>query len=239
MTERKYISALEVISGIADRIELQPHIQDKISSTGKISATAAADFWAEHNPKIERMRCLSIAARMLKAPLSDPKYKPPQTMEKDYMGFHSCTDNKQAMLNLLTEAQVRGNTLLNYYCDTFRNAITQGDSALKTESNPTGYDPLPLINMGFDRIELVSFLDEVGISHKLAEPKAPSIYNQRDDDCRMWLDANNPDTADMKKKEIHDDLKQRNPTLWTTGFDDWWKQQTLIEKKKSGRRKNG
>ncbi|WP_194270192.1 hypothetical protein [Candidatus Methylospira mobilis] len=240
MTERKFISALDVIGGIADRIELPPHFQDKITSTGKISATAAADFWAEHNPKIERMRCISIAARMLKASLSDPKHKTLQTMDKDCMGFHSCAGDKQEILNLLTDAQMWGNNLLSYYCDTFRSAITQGDSVLKTEGNPACYDLLPLINMGFDRVELVSFLNKVGIAHSLAEPQKLTVNQRRDIDFKAWKDATRPAIGEgMTKVLIHEALLQWSSdlSLWCVDFETfkaWWTRSTVVPKLSPG-----
>jgi hypothetical protein len=65
------------------------------------------------------------------------------------------------------------------------------------------------------------------------DPKRPSKNHDRDEDCKKWLDERNesdnaPELYNMTKKEIQDFLIQRDRNLWISGFNDWWKKQTLI-----------
>lgn len=63
-----------------------------------------------------------------------------------------------------------------------------------------------------------------------------SIQQKRDEDFELWMSIVNPPLKKMKKEEIHKVLIARNSTLWTSGFTDWWKQQTIYKAPK-GRKK--
>lgn len=73
-------------------------------------------------------------------------------------------------------------------------------------------------------------------------PKKTSIYKDRDNDCRAWIESKNPPLDKMTMKQIHECLKKRDAMrdrfhkLWQSGFRGWWEYQTLI-KLTSGRKK--
>lgn len=60
-------------------------------------------------------------------------------------------------------------------------------------------------------------------------------YEDRDNDFILWREEKKPDLDSITKKDIYKLLAQRNPSLWTSGFVDWWKHQPFI-KKKPGRK---
>jgi hypothetical protein len=59
---------------------------------------------------------------------------------------------------------------------------------------------------------------------------------ERDEDFKLWVSIDNPPLAEMIKEEIHNVLKARDSKLWTKGFADWWKRQTIYKAPK-GRKK--
>jgi hypothetical protein len=59
---------------------------------------------------------------------------------------------------------------------------------------------------------------------------------ERDEDFKLWVSIANPPLAEMIKEEIHNVLMARDSTLWTKGFTDWWKRQTIYKAQK-GRKK--
>jgi hypothetical protein len=63
-----------------------------------------------------------------------------------------------------------------------------------------------------------------------------SKYETRDIDFRKWIDETKPDLKNMTKAAIQQALRARNSSLWTSGFPDWWKRQT-IHKGTAGRKK--
>ena len=79
------------------------------------------------------------------------------------------------------------------------------------------------------------------------KPKSFSgIYAQRDNDFKAWINETNPSLDDMKIADIQKALIARDKEykardnqykqLFTSGFKDWWKQQT-IHKGRAGRKK--
>jgi hypothetical protein len=67
--------------------------------------------------------------------------------------------------------------------------------------------------------------------------KKPRVngYIDRNADFKLWKDEHKSDLEKLTKKEIHGLLIKRNPTLWISGFTEWWKQSGL--KKEPGRKK--
>jgi hypothetical protein len=63
-----------------------------------------------------------------------------------------------------------------------------------------------------------------------------SIYKLRDDDFDMWIKETSLNHESMTKDGIHKELIKRNSQLWTSGFVDWWKRQTIY-RGKPGRKK--
>ena len=60
-------------------------------------------------------------------------------------------------------------------------------------------------------------------------------YEKRDLDAALWLSETQPDIEGMTNEQIELALKARNPALWSRGFKDWKRKQTLLPKKKPGR----
>lgn len=54
-------------------------------------------------------------------------------------------------------------------------------------------------------------------------------YEARNIDFQAWIDETKPDLNSMTKNDIHKILIARNSSLWTSGFIDWWKQQTIYK----------
>jgi hypothetical protein len=66
-------------------------------------------------------------------------------------------------------------------------------------------------------------------------------YSERNDDYIAWIKKDNPDIANMIKANIEQTLITRNNRLWSSGFNNWWKQKDRPFKNdiptKTGRRK--
>jgi hypothetical protein len=62
------------------------------------------------------------------------------------------------------------------------------------------------------------------------------LYEKKNNDFQLWISEVTPAHEDMKKADIHKALIARNSLLWTSGFPDWWKQQTIY-KGTAGRKK--
>lgn len=171
-----FIKLGEALASIADCINLPPHFNDKATDIGAISQAAADEFWQSNNPKIEWSRKFGYAAFTLNKALHDSD-APPQWMAFDKgKRFAVRADGvKQEGIELLTHATGWGNRELENCTTHFRNAITQGDDALAmpvSRGVNDGQAPagklIRLQTIGFDRAELVAFLDGNGIDHNLS-----------------------------------------------------------------------
>jgi hypothetical protein len=76
--------------------------------------------------------------------------------------------------------------------------------------------------------------DEIPIDE--IQTVAKSKNQQRDDDFINWKESTKLNLDAMTKEEIHQELIKRNPTLWTSGFNDWVRVTKLYEGK-PGRKK--
>jgi len=61
-------------------------------------------------------------------------------------------------------------------------------------------------------------------------------YEIKNQAFKKWIDEHNPDTENMKKGQIQEELMIIDSSLWASGFDGWWRQQNFITGKK-GRKK--
>lgn len=177
----EFIGLSTAVARIADCVRLDPHLDDSATAIGDISRAAADKFWQEKNPKIEWARNFGIAARMLNKALHDSNM-PPQWMEFDNQKSFAVKNDavKQEGIELLTHAKGWGNREQGNYSLHFFNAITQGEDALAmpiARGLNDGLAPdgkmLRFLNIGFDRAELVAFLDKNQIGHNLTPSPAP------------------------------------------------------------------
>ncbi|MGB4498013.1 MAG: hypothetical protein WBI40_04880 [Methylococcaceae bacterium] len=67
-----------------------------------------------------------------------------------------------------------------------------------------------------------------------APKKKISINQDRDNDCKAWIESENPPTNKMTRTQVHECLKERDKDeerikkLWSHGFPDWCRQQKII-----------
>ena len=201
---KDFICLAEILPSMADKIGMSPHNQRTTSYIGKISIEAANSFWDEVSPSIEWARRSSVAAQLLNMALHDINKNQATVLEYDeVMGFPVQTETARTeCIELLTQASSWGDRRLDNICTHFRNAKTLGDNSL--------YDPLPetdivetsksirLMNIGFNRNELIELLNSNNISHNLEDKylEFPEAYvslssklcNQptREEIC-MWI----------------------------------------------------
>lgn len=177
----EFIRLATVVARIANCVQLEPHLDDNATAIGDISRAAADKFWKENNPKIEWARSFGVAASMLNKALHDSNM-PPQWMEFDNQKRFAVKNDaiKQEGIELLTHATGWGNREQGNYSLHFFNAITQGEDALAmpiARGLNDGLAPdgkmLRFLNIGFDRAELVAFLDKNQIGHNLTPSPAP------------------------------------------------------------------
>jgi hypothetical protein len=157
---------------------MPPHNQRTTSHIGKISIEAANSFWDKVSPEIEWARCMSYAAQRLNMALHDVSQNSPIVMEYDKtMGFPVQTEiARNVCIELLTYATGWGNRRQNSICDHFRDSINLGDIALLKPIEEGVSDGLAeelkiirLNNIGFNRSELITFLNRQRIRHSLQE----------------------------------------------------------------------
>jgi hypothetical protein len=110
-------------------------------------------------------------------------------------------------------------------------------------------EPIAAINwavqQGFDiPVELMKFEAEKNKIPTTAPPiqskEKTSIYNDRDNDFKAWIESEKPQLADMNKREIHKRLIERNLKLWCIGgnaFDSWWLQQKIYKARRGRKSK--
>lgn len=177
----EFIGLSTAVARIADCVRLDPHLDDSATAIGDISRAAADKFWQENNPKIEWARSFGIAALILNKALHNSNM-PPQWMEFDKQKRFAVKNDavKQEGIELLTHATGWGNREQGNYSLHFFNAITQGEDALEmpiARGLNDGLAPdgkmLRFLNIGFDRAELVAFLDKNQIDHDLTPSPAP------------------------------------------------------------------
>lgn len=89
-------------------------------------------------------------------------------------------------------------------------------------------EPTPLVSSK----EIKSF--ETSLS--LEKNKNIGTYQIKNQAFKKWLDECNQNTESMTKAQIHSELKLIDSSLWASGFDDWWRQQSFI-RGKPGRKK--
>jgi hypothetical protein len=177
----EFIRLATAVARIADCVQLDPHLDDSATAIGYISRATADKFWKENNPKIEWARSFSVAAYILNKALHDSN-TPPQWMELDEQKRFAVKNDavKQEGIELLTHATGWGNREQGNCSIHFFNAITQGEDELAmpiARGLNDGLAPdgkmLRFLNIGFDRAELVAFLDKNQIDHNLTPSPAP------------------------------------------------------------------
>jgi len=182
----EFILLSTVVAGIANCVQLEPyqlepHPDDRAKAIGAISRAAAAKFWQENNQKIESARRFSIAAFILNKALHYSNM-PPQWMAFDLQkGFAVKNDTaKQDGIEFLTHETGWGKREENNYSRHFSNALLQGDDALAmpitidiNDGKNLDGKILRFALVGFDRAELVAFLDRNQIDHNLTSSPAP------------------------------------------------------------------
>jgi len=217
----EFVSLPQVLVSIAERVEF-PSRNYPSSLIGKISKQAAHEFWAEHDKAIEWARRMSYAALILNKALHDsPDSQQPQWMILDKAKrFAVRADARQEGIDMLTHATGWGSREINNYDHHFRNAITQGDDALKMPVLKGDDDGLTIkwgwlrfTEIGFDLAPLVAFLDENGISHTLAdkiqksqqvpEVKTEAVGNDGADSQGRIEQKNQPKGTQDKRRTEH------------------------------------
>lgn len=197
-----------VLAGIAESVELHPHFDDRATRIGKISRAAADAFWQEHNPKIEWARKTGWAAMLLNKALHDSD-APPQWMAYDEQKrFAVRTDEVRSEgIDLLTHATGWGNRVQSNCSDHFRAAITEGDAALSMPVQHginDGPEPrasiLRMVKIGFDRGELVGFLERNQIRHQLGTTDATPIHAAKPVTQKKWTPEKLGEIEQYRKK---------------------------------------
>jgi hypothetical protein len=61
-----------------------------------------------------------------------------------------------------------------------------------------------------------------------ATKEKTSVYKLRNESCKAWLESESPQLDKMTKAQIESSLKNYNSQLWSHGFNDWYRQQSLI-----------
>lgn len=178
----EFIGLSTAVARIADCVQLDPHLDDRATAIGDISRAAADKFWKENNPKTEWARSFGVAACILNKALHDSNM-PPQWMEFDKQKRFAVKNDtvKQEGIELLTHATGWGNREQSNCSRHFFNALFQGDDALAmpiARGLNDGLAPdgkmLRFLNIGFDRAELVAFLDKNQIEHNLKPSPVPA-----------------------------------------------------------------
>lgn len=67
-------------------------------------------------------------------------------------------------------------------------------------------------------------------------PQRSTLYQTRDIDAAQWLGENEAKFQLLTMPQIKAALKTRNSKLWSKGFDDWNRNQTVWPKKKVGKK---
>ena len=173
----EFISLNDVLCNIAERIQLHPRFPCSNTRIGKISLAAANEFWyAKKNnhpftdgnsidEKIEWARKMGVAALHLNNAVLDSSDAPLQWAEFEGQLRVNARDDllKQEVFDILAHATGWGNRLEEKYNTHFRNAITQGDEALKLSvsvakdegfARDEGF--LRLLEIGCDRVKLIA-----------------------------------------------------------------------------------
>ena len=177
---QNFISLLELLGSIANTIDMPPHFEPTTKNIGKISIDAHKNFWDKVRPEIERARCLSFAAQQLNMALHDVSQNPLIVLEYDEtMGFPVQTEiARNECIELLKQVIGWGNRRYNSIGDHFRNSITLGDNALSEPILVMHMVEVSKIftihNIGFNRGELITFLNNKGISHTF-EPQPEAV----------------------------------------------------------------
>jgi hypothetical protein len=191
----EFISLSEVLCNIAERIQLDRRFPCSNTRIGKISLAAANEFWyAKKNnhplpdgdsidEKIEWARKIGIAARNLNNAVLNSSDAPLQWAEFEGQLRVNVSDDllKQEALGILAHATGWGNRLEEKYNTHFRNAITQGDEALKLSVSVAKDEGLTrdegflrLLAIGCDRVKLIAMLEKNDIENSLEVPKTPA-----------------------------------------------------------------
>ncbi len=197
----EFVSLTAALTGIANCVELGPHGQDAAVFADPAFASAVKALFAANNAMIEQARRVSIAALLLNKSLHHPVDSLPLWLEYDQAKRFAVKNDEVAAegIAILTDATSWGGLLLESLCTHVREASAgyrrdQLDPDFvrrRILAVPAVAKRRPM-EIGFDRADLIRFLDACQILHELAFAKQPALPKAAD---RVGQDSESTESA--------------------------------------------